>query len=47
VNSGEMAKGEARSYFSLGSYILQSAIGSLVMGTVTGAVVAVFVKRKG
>ena len=33
-------------YLSLKNYIIQSVIGALVMGTVTSAIVAVFVRKK-
>jgi hypothetical protein len=38
---------EAESFFSLSSYLVQSAAGALLMGVVTAAVVALFVRRKG
>ncbi|SFT69554.1 Protein of unknown function [Algoriphagus locisalis] len=46
VSQGEMTQEEAESYFNLKSYIVQSVIGALLMGTVTSAIVAIFVKSK-
>jgi|SRR5690554_886374 len=37
---------EAEAYFNLQSYMVQSAIGALIMGIITSAVVAFFVKSK-
>lgn len=45
VDSGNMTREEAEAYFSLNNYIMQSAIGGLIMGIVTSAVVAFFVKK--
>jgi len=41
-----MTKEQAEDYFSFNSYVFQAAIGALVMGVVTSAVVAFFVKSK-
>ena len=46
VSSGEMTQEAAESYFNLKSYMIQSVIGALGMGTVTSAIVAIFVKSK-
>lgn len=46
IESGEMTKEQAEDYFSFNSYVFQAAIGALVMGVVTSAVVALFVKSK-
>ena len=46
VENEKATREEAERYFNLNSYIVQSAIGALVMGAVTSAVVALFVKRK-
>ena len=37
---------EAQDYFNLNNYLLQSAIGALIMGVITSAIVAIFVRRK-
>lgn len=37
---------EAEAYFNLKNYITQSVIGAIVMGVITAAVVAIFVKTK-
>ncbi|MGB5942330.1 MAG: DUF4199 domain-containing protein [Leeuwenhoekiella sp.] len=46
VNTGEQTQEEAEAYFNLGSYILQSVIFAFVIGLLTSAVVALFVRRK-
>jgi hypothetical protein len=45
VSTGKMTQEAAKSYFNLGSYIVQSLIGATVMGIVTSAVVAIFTKK--
>lgn len=45
VSQGEMSQQEAQEYFNLKNYILQSFIGSFVMGLVTTLIVALLVKR--
>jgi hypothetical protein len=37
---------DARTYFNLQAYVLQSAVGALLMGVVTSAIVAIFVRNK-
>ena len=44
VRSGNMTEAQALSYFSLQSYLVQSLIGAVVMGVITSAVVALFVR---
>lgn len=46
VENGKMTPENAKAYFNLKSYMLQSAFGALAMGVVTSAVVAFFVKSK-
>ncbi|THH36556.1 DUF4199 domain-containing protein [Neolewinella litorea] len=46
VAEGYYTQAEAEAYFSLGSYILQSFIGSLIMGLLTTAIVAFFVRSE-
>ncbi|CUS49342.1 MAG: protein of unknown function DUF4199 [Idiomarinaceae bacterium HL-53] len=46
VSSGKQTQSEAEAYFNFSSYLMQSAIGALVMGVVTTAIVAVFVSRR-
>ncbi|MEE9362380.1 MAG: DUF4199 domain-containing protein [Cellulophaga sp.] len=46
VDKGRMSQDEAENYFSLKSYIMQSAFGALTMGVVTAAIVALFVKKQ-
>lgn len=45
VTNDVMTRDEAESYFSMSNYIFQSAIGALIMGILTSAVVAFFVKK--
>lgn len=47
VNQGLSTQEEADAYFNLKSYLWQSAVSALVIGAVTSALVAVFVRRKG
>lgn len=37
---------DAQAYFNLESYMVQSTVGALMMGIVTSAIVAVFVRSK-
>lgn len=46
VSSGNMTREEAEAYFTANNYMFQSAIGALIMGIVTSAVVALFTKKK-
>ncbi len=46
VSSGQMERQAAEDYFNLKSYIIQSTIFAAVMGLVTSAVVAFFVRSK-
>lgn len=46
VESGKLSMEEAQEYFNFKSYMIQSAIGGLVMGTLTSAIVAIFMKKK-
>ena len=46
IQNGKMSREQAEKYFSLGNYIIQSVIGAIVLGLVTSAVVALFVKKK-
>lgn len=46
VEKGLKTQQEADKYFSLKNYIIQSVIGAIAMGTITSAIVALFVKRK-
>jgi len=46
VESGKMTQQAAEAWFNLTSYIIQSVVGALVMGAATGAVVALFVRKK-
>ncbi|CAN5362519.1 hypothetical protein BH23BAC2_BH23BAC2_03930 [soil metagenome] len=44
VQAGAMSREDAEAYFSLRSYLIQATFGALVMGIVTSAIVAWFVK---
>ncbi len=46
VESGEMNKEEAQDFFKLNNYIVQGFIGSLVMGVLTTAIVAIFTRKR-
>jgi hypothetical protein len=46
VSSGRMTQEAAESYFNMKSYIIQGIVGAPVMGIVTSAVVAFFVRNK-
>lgn len=46
VETGKMTQEQAEAYFNLQSYLFQSALGSLLMGAVTSAVIALFVRKK-
>ena len=46
VENNKMTQENAEIYFSLKSYMLQSAFGALGMGVVTSAIVALFVRKK-
>lgn len=46
VSSGATTQEEAEAFFNLKSYLIMAPIGALVMGLVTSAIVAIFVKRK-
>ncbi|CAH0998790.1 hypothetical protein LEM8419_00125 [Neolewinella maritima] len=45
VEAGHASRVDAEANFQLGSYILQAAVGSLVLGLMTTAVVAWFTRR--
>lgn len=46
VSSGELTQEAAEEWFNLKSYMVQAAIGALVMGVITSAIVAIFTKSK-
>lgn len=46
VSTGQMEQQAAEEYFNLKSYIMQSTIFAAVMGLVTSAVVAFFIRSK-
>lgn len=46
VDANKMTLESAETYFSLGSYIIQSVFFALVSGVVTSAIVAMFLKKK-
>ena len=46
VDNGALSRSAAEEYFNLSSYIIQSFFFSLVMGVVTSAIVALFVRKK-
>lgn len=44
IDMGHMTKIEAEKYFNLGNYIVQSLIGSVIMGSITTIIISVFIK---
>jgi len=46
VENEMMTEAEAKEYFNLKSYIIQSTIGAPIMGIITTAIVALFVKKR-
>ena len=46
VQTGRLTRIKAESFFSLKSYMMQSAIGAIGMGVVTSAIVAIFMKKR-
>jgi hypothetical protein len=46
VAEGKMTQAEAEKYFNLTSYMIQATIGTFIMGVLTSAIVAIFVRRK-
>ena len=47
VSENKVTQEEAENYFNLKSYIIQGLIGAPVMGIVTTAIVAIFIRGKG
>ncbi len=46
VENGKMNQEQAEAFFNLRSYIMQSTVGALVMGVLTSAIVALFLRKK-
>ncbi|QNL22875.1 DUF4199 domain-containing protein [Hyphobacterium sp. CCMP332] len=46
IENGKMSEEDAEGYFNLRSYIWQSVGGAMVMGVITSAIVAAFLKKK-
>ena len=46
VEMDKMTLEEAKAYFNFKSYMIQSIIGAPIMGIITSAIVAIFVKKK-
>ncbi|CAN5621014.1 hypothetical protein BH11BAC2_BH11BAC2_23540 [soil metagenome] len=46
VSHGKATKSEAEAYFNLKSYTIQSVIGAIVMGMITSAIAALFIRTK-
>jgi len=46
VEVGAMTQTEAEAYFNFGNYMVQSAVFAFIVGLVTSAIVALFVRRK-
>lgn len=45
ISSGNATQAQAEAFFNLGSYIMMAAASGFVMGVVTSAIVALFVRR--
>jgi hypothetical protein len=45
VESGNATQEEAESFFNLGSYLIQGAVGAIFMGMITSAIVSFFVRK--
>ncbi|WP_116108140.1 DUF4199 domain-containing protein [Lewinella sp. IMCC34191] len=45
VRSGATTQAEAEAYFRLDNYLIQSAVGALIMGLLTTAIVALFFRK--
>lgn len=46
VEKGELTQSDSENWFNLKSYIIQATIGALIMGLITSAIVAIFIKSK-
>lgn len=46
LQKNEMTQEAAEAYFNVKSYMVQATVGSLIMGTVTSAIVAIFTRKK-
>ncbi|MBN1985735.1 MAG: DUF4199 domain-containing protein [Prolixibacteraceae bacterium] len=46
IQSGKMNAEQADKYFNLTNYMMQSVFGGILMGAITSAVVALFVRKK-
>ncbi|MCG6188008.1 DUF4199 domain-containing protein [Maribellus maritimus] len=46
ISVGKMSAEQAAEYFNLTNYMMQSAFGAILMGAITSAIVALFVRKK-
>lgn len=46
VENGKLSQEEAEAYFNIKNYIIQGTFGGLIMGAVTGAIVALFIQKR-
>ncbi|MDX1701929.1 MAG: DUF4199 domain-containing protein, partial [Melioribacteraceae bacterium] len=46
VSEGHLTQAEAEANFNTGSYVIQTVVGTLIMGIITSAIVAIFTKKK-
>ncbi|MFH1000166.1 MAG: DUF4199 domain-containing protein [Bacteroidota bacterium] len=46
VENGKLSQEDAESYFSFENYLIQSSIGGLLMGTISSALIALFIQKK-
>lgn len=47
IETGEMTREQAESYFSLQNYIIQSVLFAMISGIITAAIAALIMRRKG
>lgn len=46
VEQGKLTQEQAEAYFNLNNYIKQAMIGAVMMGAITSALVAIFIRKK-
>jgi len=46
VENGKLTREEAEKYFNLNNYLVSGFIGAIIMGVITSALVALFVRSR-
>lgn len=46
VEQGKLTQQQANDYFNLKNYLIQGFVGALIMGTITSAIIALFIQKK-